>query len=58
MNTLLPFLPFVLAFLGIRCMLGMWETARAKNWESFARWSMGVFASGAAAAVVSLMLGA
>lgn len=58
MTALLPFAPFLFAFLGIRCMLGMWETARAKNWESFARWSMGVFATGAAAAVVSLMLDA
>lgn len=56
MNALLPFLPFAAMIVGIRCLFGMWETGRARRWEEFARWSMGLFAVGAVMAVASMML--
>lgn len=56
MNNILPFLPFIGAFLGIRCILGMFQTGRDKQWEQFAQWSIGLFAVGCVMAVLSVLL--
>jgi hypothetical protein len=57
-NAILPFVPFLLLFAGVRCLLGMWETGRRRDWEGFARWSIGMFVTGLAVAGVSMLLDA